>query len=63
MTDHGMDEMRDLLARAMTDAPEPHPWSVIEDRAERNDAALPTRRRTGVWLASAACTIALVAGP
>lgn len=62
MTD-GTEEIRDLLARAVSDAPGPHPWSDVEDRAARPfDAPAPSRRRTGVWLGAAACTIALLGG-
>lgn len=61
MTDHSTDEIRDLLARAMSDAPEPHSWSNVEDRARQHDAA-PPQGRTGVWLAAAACAIALMGG-
>ena len=59
MTDHSTDEIRDLLARAMSDAPEPHPWTNVVRRARHHDAARPQQRRTRVWLAVAACTIAL----
>ena len=63
MSDHGTDQIRDLLARAMTDAPDPHPWTDVEQRSQlHDDAPLPARRRTGIWLAVAACTIALVGG-
>jgi hypothetical protein len=62
MTDHSTDEIRDLLARAMSDSPEPHAWADVEQRARRHDAPPPVRRRTGVWLAAAACTIALLGG-
>jgi hypothetical protein len=62
MTDHSADEIRDLLARAMSDSPEPHPWAEVDQRARRHDAPPPVRRRTGIWLAAAACTIALIGG-
>jgi hypothetical protein len=61
MSDHSSDEIRDLLARAMSDAPEPHAWNDVEQRARQHDAP-PPRRRTGVWLAAAACTVALLGG-
>ena len=63
MSDHDTDEIRELLARAMTGAPEPRPWRDVEDRAARPfDAPTPARRRTGVLLAAAACVAALVGG-
>ena len=62
MTDHNTDEIRDVLAREMYDAPEPHAWADVEHRARRHDVPPPARRRTGLWLGAAACTIALVAG-
>ena len=62
MTDNHTDDIRDLLARAMSDAPQPHDWADVEQRAWQLDAPSPPRRRTGVWLAAAACTIALVGG-
>ena len=61
MTDHGTEEIRDLLARAMADSPGPHAWADVEQRARQHDAP-PQRRQMGVWLAVAACTIALVGG-
>ena len=61
MTDHSTDEIRDLLARAMSDAPEPHGWADVEHRARQHDAP-PRQRRTGIWLAVASCTIALMGG-
>ena len=62
MTDRHTDDIRDLLARAVSDSPEPHAWADVEQRARQLDAPPPQRRRTGVWLAAAACTIALVGG-
>jgi hypothetical protein len=62
MTDHSTDEIRDLLARAMSDSPEPHAWADVEQRARRHDAPPPVRRRTRVWLAAAACVVVLVVG-
>lgn len=62
MSDHSTDEIRALLARAVSDAPDPHRWDDVEQRARQHHAPPPARRRTGVWLAAAACTIALVAG-
>ena len=61
MTDHSTDQIRDLLARGMSDAPEPHSWADVEQRARQHDAP-PRQRRRGVWLAVAACTIALMGG-
>lgn len=55
------DAIRDLLERATSDGPEPHPWSEVEHRAGQDDARSPARR-TAVWLAAAACVLALVAG-
>ena len=46
----------------MSEAPDPHPWSAVEHRGRPFDAPAPPRRRTGVWLAAAACTIALLGG-
>jgi len=62
MTDHNTDEIRDLLAREMSDAPEPHAWADVEQRARQHDAPPPERRRSVAWLAAAACTIALMGG-
>lgn len=61
MTDPINTKVRDLLGRAMSDAPEPHPWVEVEQRAVRHRP--PTeRRRTGPWLAAVACVVALVGG-
>ena len=61
MTDPSTDRIRDLLAGDMSVAPEPHPWADVEQRARfHDDAPMPARRRTGVWLAAAACVVALV---
>ena len=62
MSDQHTDEIRDLLARAMSDAPEPHSWVDVERRARRNRVTTPVRRRTEVWLAAAACVAALIGG-
>ncbi len=62
MSDHDTDEIRELLARAMTEAPDPHRWSDVEDRAQRIETPTQARRRNGVWLAAAACVVALVGG-
>jgi hypothetical protein len=63
MTDPSTDQIRDLLAREMSVAPEPHPWTEVEQRARPDDdASIPVRRRTAIWLAVAACTITLVVG-
>ena len=61
MSEHSNDEIRDLLANAMSDAPEPYSWADVEHRARHHDAP-PRQRRTGVWLAVAACTVALIGG-
>lgn len=61
MSEHSNDEIRDLLANATSDAPEPHSWADVEHRARHNDAP-PRQRRNGVWLAVAACTVALIGG-
>ena len=62
MTDDHTDDIRDLLAHAMSEALEPHPWADVEQRSRQDDALTPKHRRTGLWLATAACTIALVGG-
>ena len=61
MSDLTNDQIRELLELAMTDSPEPHPWADIQHRAAHDDSPVATRR-SWVWLAAAACTIALVAG-
>ena len=61
MTDNHTNDIRDLFARAMSDAPDPHPWTEVAQRSRRHDAALaPPRRRPGLWLAATACVVALV---
>ena len=63
MTDPSTDQIRALLASEMSVSPEPHPWADVERRARLQDnVPLHARRRTGIWLAVAACTIALVGG-
>ena len=56
------DEIREMLGRAVADAPEPRPWDDIERRAQAAAEVAPVRHRTVVWLAAAACLIAIVAG-
>ena len=62
MRDHSTDEIRDLLAHAMADSPEPHPWADIEQRAGRHAAPTSQPRQNGVWLVATACVAVLVAG-
>ena len=47
MTDPTRDEIRQLLERSMTDAPEPLPWTDVERRATRPQCPPAVRRRTG----------------
>ena len=61
MSEHSIDEIRELLAKAMSDAPEPQSWTDVEQRARHHDDP-PQQRRLGVWLAVAACTVALLGG-
>ena len=62
MSDLTNDQIRGLLEQAMTDSPEPHPWGDIQQRAADHDDSPSATRRSWVWLAAAACAIALVAG-
>ncbi|WP_420451463.1 hypothetical protein [Ilumatobacter sp.] len=64
MSDLTDDQIRELMERAMAHAPEPHPWEDVRRRGAAHDdpAAVPVHRRSWVWLAAAACAIALVAG-
>ncbi|WP_420453474.1 hypothetical protein [Ilumatobacter sp.] len=62
MTEPINDQIRDFLERTMVDAPEPHTWADVERRAAVPNGPSSVPRRTTVWLAAAACVIAVVAG-
>lgn len=63
MSERTDDQIRTMLERAMSNSPQPHPWPEIERRADADRSPRsPAPRRTAVWLAAAACTIALVVG-
>ena len=48
MTDHRTDDIRDLLARGMSDAPEPHAWVDVEQRARQLNAHHRARAARGL---------------
>jgi hypothetical protein len=62
MTAPMSEQIREALEAAMVDAPAPHPWAEIERRASLVDEPAPSTRRPGIWLAAAACIVALVTG-
>ena len=62
MTAPTSEQIRQALEATMVDAPAPHPWAEIERRAGVVDEPAPSTRRPGIWLAAAACVVALVAG-
>lgn len=62
MTDRSTDEIRNLMGRAMSNPPAPHPWADVERRASDRGDSPPVRRRTRAWLAAAACLVAVVGG-
>jgi hypothetical protein len=56
------EQIRTALEGATVDAPAPQPWAEIERRAASAGDPASSTLRPGMWLAAAACVVALVAG-
>jgi hypothetical protein len=62
VTEPTSEQIRTALERATDDAPAPHPWAEVERRAGDAGAPASSLPRPGMWLAAAACVVALIAG-
>jgi hypothetical protein len=62
MTEPTAEQIRNLLERAMSDAPEPHTWADVERRTIELPEPRKAPRGTAIWLACAASVVALVGG-
>jgi len=62
VTEPTSEQIRTALERATVDAPAPHPWAEIERRAGSAGDPASSRLRPGIWLAAAACVVALIVG-
>lgn len=61
MTEPTSEQIRSALERATVDPPAPHAWAEIERRASTADDSPSSTLRPGIWLAAAACVVALIA--
>jgi hypothetical protein len=62
VTEPTSEQIRTVLEGATVDAPSPHPWAEIERRAGSAGDPASSMPRPGIWLAAAACVVALFAG-
>ncbi len=62
MTEPTSEQIRTALEGATVDAPAPHPWAEIERRAGSAGDPASSMLRPGIWLAAAACVVAMIAG-
>jgi hypothetical protein len=62
VTEPTSEQIRTALEDATVDAPAPHPWAEIERRAGSAGDPASSTLRPRIWLAAAACVVALIVG-